>query len=95
MQDPGNLRSVLWLSEDAGGKGVILVDKTTDPYNPTSVRAGMGAIFTQCICCARTEDSAEWKFESDNHIVGAFTENAANDRKYNYSRDMILMMGSE
>jgi len=95
IQDPGNLGSVLRSSEGVGGKGVILVDETTDPYHPTAVRASMGALFTQHICSTQTSDLAEWKSKTRYHIVGAFTENAVNYRQYNYPEDMILMMGSE
>src|SRR5581483_9331639 len=46
-QDPGNLGTILRSCDATGCRGVILLDHTTDPYDPTALRASMGAIFSQ------------------------------------------------
>ena len=43
--DPGNLGTILRTCASAGVEEVILTSGTVDPYNPKSVRAGMGAQF--------------------------------------------------
>ena len=47
VQDPGNLGTILRTSDAVGGSGIMLLDQATDPYDPTAVRASMGAIFSQ------------------------------------------------
>ncbi|MBR5115814.1 MAG: RNA methyltransferase [Lachnospiraceae bacterium] len=45
LQDPGNLGTILRMSEGAGVTGVLLTGSTADPYNPKVVRGTMGSIF--------------------------------------------------
>lgn len=95
VQDPGNLGSTLRSLDAVGGCGMILLDKPTDAYHPTAVRASMGAIFTQKIVKTTTASLTEWKHKNSSVIVGTWCGDAQPYRNYNYPRDMILMMGSE
>lgn len=45
IQDPGNLGTILRMSEGAGVSGLILSKDTVDMYNSKVVRSTMGAIF--------------------------------------------------
>ena len=45
IQDPGNLGTILRMSEGAGVDGLILSKDTVDMYNSKVVRSTMGAIF--------------------------------------------------
>jgi TrmH family RNA methyltransferase len=95
VQDPGNLGSILRSADAAGGKGVVLLDESTDPFHPTSVRASMGGIFSQKIIKSSLEAFSQWKKAANYPLVGTWCENGLNYRRYNYPRDMILLMGSE
>ena len=95
VQDPGNLGSILRSLDAAGGNGVILLDDATDPYSPTSVRASMGAIFTQKLIKSSLEIFSNWKKSSKYPTIGTWCEEGLNYRRYNYPEDMILLMGSE
>ena len=46
VADPGNLGTIMRTHDAAGGEGIILLDQSTDPYDPSAVRASMGALFT-------------------------------------------------
>jgi TrmH family RNA methyltransferase len=95
VQDPGNLGSTLRSLDAAGGRGMILLGDSTDPYHPTAVRASMGAIFTQKLVKTGTAEMRQWKEKVKAKIVGTWCGDAQPYRSYNYPRDMILMMGSE
>ena len=95
VQDPGNLGSALRSLDGAGGNGLILLDKSTDAYHPTAVRASMGSIFSQKLVRTTTQEMADWKQANDAVIIGTWCGDAQPYRSYNYPRDMILMMGSE
>lgn len=95
VQDPGNLGSILRSSDAAGGQGVVLLDESTDPYHPTAVRASMGGIFTQKIIKTSLEEFTQWKKANSYPLVGALCGERLNYRRYNYPKDMILLMGSE
>lgn len=45
MQDPGNLGTILRMSEAAGVTGLLMSSDTVDIYNPKVIRATMGTIF--------------------------------------------------
>ena len=51
-QDPGNIGTILRTMDAVNANGLILVDGGADAYHPTSVRASMGAVFTQKIVAA-------------------------------------------
>jgi len=95
VQDPGNLGSILRSLDATGGNGMILLDDATDPYHPTSVRASMGGIFTQKLIKCSLETFSKWKKASDYPLVGTWCDEGLNYRRYNYPKDMILLMGSE
>ena len=95
VQDPGNLGSILRSLDAAGGKGIILLDESTDPYHPTSVRASMGGIFSQKIIKSSLEAFSIWKKGNNYSLVGTWCGTGTNYRRYNYPKDMILLMGSE
>jgi TrmH family RNA methyltransferase len=95
VQDPGNLGSALRSLDGAGGKGLILLGDSTDPYHPTAVRASMGAIFTQKLVKTNTQTLAAWKQQHQALIVGTWCGDAQPYRSYNYPEAVLLMMGSE
>ncbi|MDP2965631.1 MAG: RNA methyltransferase [Pelolinea sp.] len=95
VQDPGNLGSILRSADAAGGKGIVLLDESTDPYHPTSVRASMGGIFSQKIIKTSLEGFSQWKKANNYPLVGTRCGEGLNYRRYNYPKDMILLMGSE
>jgi TrmH family RNA methyltransferase len=45
VQDPGNLGTIIRVSEGAGVTAVILSENTVDPYNYKVIRASTGSIF--------------------------------------------------
>lgn len=95
IQDPGNLGTILRSLDAAGGKGVILLGQSTDPFHPSAVRASTGAIFTQKLVRADLEKFREWKELSAFPVIGTYCGDVLNYRDYNYPQDLIVMMGSE
>ena len=95
IQDPGNLGSILRSSDGAGGRGIILIGQTTDPYHPTAVRASMGAIFTQEIIHLEIQRFIEWAKAVVIPLIGTVCGPAEHYKKYNYPENMVLLLGSE
>lgn len=95
IQDPGNLGAILRTLDAVGGRGVILLDQSTDPYDPAAVRGSMGAIFSLELVKTSFSRFAEWKRYQRIPIVGT-SDKAANDYHYaDYPDLFILLMGSE
>jgi len=94
-QDPGNIGSILRSIDGAGASGLILLDGGADPYHPSAVRASMGALFWKPITSAAFGEFVDWTKKQGYRIVGASAQAAVDYREANYSRPLILLLGSE
>lgn len=95
IADPGNLGTIIRTTESAGGEGVILLDQTTDPFDPTAIRASMGAIFDIKIVRCSLSEFAAWKNENGFMVVGTDGEADIDFRKILYPQQVVVLMGSE
>lgn len=94
-QDPGNLGSILRTSDAVGAEGIILLGATTDPHDPTAIRASMGAIFSQRLVRATFAEFIAWANQQSCSVVGAAGSGAMDYRAYRYTAPFVLLMGSE
>ncbi len=95
VADPGNLGTIFRTLDAAGGKGVILLDQSTDPYDPTAVRASMGALFSQKRVHVDFNQFAAWKKSRGIYLVGT-SDKAREDYHFiRYPSGFVLLMGSE
>lgn len=95
IQDPGNLGSILRTIDAIGGKGIILIDHCTDPYDISSVRGSMGSIFSLKII--KSDSNTFLKFVTKNNLILIGTSDKAkiDYQSVNYDKETILLMGSE
>jgi RNA methyltransferase, TrmH family len=95
VADPGNLGTILRTLDAVGGQGVILLEQCTDPYDLTSVRASMGALFDLKIVKSSFEAFAAWKQNNEVALIG--TSGAAQQDYHltHYPQPFVLLMGSE
>jgi TrmH family RNA methyltransferase len=95
VADPGNLGTILRTHDAAGGAGAILLDQSTDPYDPAAVRASMGALFDQFVVRATFEEFAAWKRVTGCWLIGTSNAAAQDYHTYHYPAPLVLLMGSE
>jgi len=95
IQDPGNLGTILRTSDAVGGKGLILLDQSTDPYSVAATRASMGALFSQNIIPANFVEFKEWKRENQIAVIATSDAAELDYQQFSYPDPMILLMGSE
>jgi RNA methyltransferase, TrmH family len=95
VQNPGNLGTILRTCDATGCRGVFLLDHATDAYDPTALRASMGAIFSQRLVKTSFQALADWKRFYHYPVVGASDAAVLNYRQADYPSPMILLMGSE
>lgn len=93
--DPGNLGTILRSCDATGCRGIILLDHTTDPYDPTALRASMGAIFSQRLVKTSFQAFTEWKNLHRYKLVGTSDAASLHYREITYPSPVILLMGSE
>lgn len=95
VADPGNLGTILRTLDAVGGQGVILLDQSTDPYDPAAVRGSMGALFTQTLVRASLAEFADWKRQKAIPVVGTSDKAKMDYHVYRYPDPLVLLMGSE
>lgn len=95
VQDPGNLGTILRTCDAVGCTGLILIGQSTDPYDPTALRASMGAIFSMRLVKTGFEAFADWKQRHQYYVAGTSGAAPVDYQTIAYPLSLVLLMGSE
>lgn len=94
LRDPGNLGTMIRTAAALGTDTLILSSDCADVYNPKTVRAAMGAIFTRRILIADDMPAVVGLLRSLGRrtVAAALTEDAADARSLGLcSRDCVII----
>ena len=94
LRDPGNLGTLLRAAAGAGVSAVYLTPESVDPWNPKTVRAGMGAHFRLPLAMLDAEVLVELRARLPRRVVAS----AAADRPYDavdWTGPAALVIGGE
>ena len=95
-QDPGNVGTVVRTVACAGGNGVILLGKATDPFDPQSVRASAATLLALPVISSVTiADFMTWSKAHNLRLVGTSPEGEHSYRDIAYQRPLALLLGNE
>lgn len=95
LRDPGNLGTILRTGDAVGAGGLILVDDCVDPFSVESVRASMGALFTQKIATARWHDFITWLRSGPGQLIGTSLNTDHDYQAPRYESPAFLLVGNE
>lgn len=95
VQDPGNLGSIFRTLDAVGGKGIILIDHCTDPYDISTIRGSMGSIFSLKNIKISSQHFINFVTENNIPVIGTSDKATIDYQSISYSNNTILMMGSE
>ena len=95
IQDAGNLGTIIRTADGAGAQGILLLNNCIDPFDPAVVRASMGAIFSQKVVLTTTVSFVPWANNYQGLIIGTSDKANTYYRDMQYTKSMILLMGSE
>ena len=95
LRDPGNIGTMLRTGDAIGAGGLILVGDCADPFGVETVRASMGAIFTQRLAQARWDEFEPWLRGGDGQLVAASLREARPYRGAPYAAPCFVMVGNE
>lgn len=96
LQDPGNLGTIVRMSEGAGVTGIIMSSNTVDIYNPKTIRSTMGSlyrvpvIYVDDICKAVDECK-----EKGVKVYAAHLKGTDNYNQKDYAQPTAFMIGNE
>lgn len=95
LRDPGNLGTMLRTGDAVGAGGLILIDDCVDPFSVESVRASMGALFTQKIAHARWADFLTWLRAGPGQLVGTSLNTDSDYQGAHYQAPTFILAGNE
>lgn len=95
MRDPGNLGTLLRVGDAVGAGGVILVDDCVDPFSVETVRASMGALFTQAIVPSDWAAFLQWLRSGDGMLVGTSLQTDLDYQDPDYAAPTFILIGNE
>ncbi|MET0374171.1 MAG: RNA methyltransferase [Rhizorhabdus sp.] len=95
MRDPGNLGTLMRIGDAVGAGGIILVDDCVDPFSVETVRASMGAIFTQAIVPTEWAMFLDWLRAGPGQLVGTSLQTDHDYQGPRYAPPTFLLIGNE
>lgn len=95
VEKPGNIGAVLRSADGAGVDALIVADGGTDLYNPNTIRASLGTIFSIPVCTAQEEETLAWLRARGMRIFAARLDAALDYSTANFCGPTAIVLGSE
>lgn len=95
IEKPGNLGSIFRSADAAGADAVLVPDPVTDPFNPNTVRASIGTLFTVPVVCLDSSAALSWLQERRIRIVAASPMATRTFTEIDLSGPVAVVVGSE
>lgn len=97
LRDPGNLGTVIRTAAAFGVDTLLLSSDCADVYNPRTVRAAMGALFTRRVVIADDLPLALGAVRAAGYrtVAAAFTDDAADVREMSLGAHDCVVIGNE
>lgn len=95
IEKPGNLGTMLRTADGAGVDAVILSDKVTDIYNPNTVRASVGTLFSVPVIECSPRECWDWLEEQGIPMVAMTPHATRSLYETSLTGPVAVTMGSE
>lgn len=95
VEKPGNVGAVIRTADSAGLSALIAADARTDLYNPNTIRASLGTVFTFPVVAATTAQTLAWLREQHLAIYAARVDGSVLHTQVDYRRPAAIVLGSE
>ncbi|MFI5262617.1 MAG: TrmH family RNA methyltransferase [Candidatus Limnocylindrales bacterium] len=95
VEKPGNVGAILRTADAAGVDALIVADPATDLYNPNTIRASLGTIFTVPVVTAAAREVLAWIQARRLTAVVARVDAEQAYTDVDYRPGVALVLGSE
>jgi RNA methyltransferase, TrmH family len=95
IESPGNLGTIIRTAEAAGANGVLILNRNCDPYDPATVRATMGSLFSQRLVRCSVQEFNRWTKSNGVSVVASSPSGLMDFKALAYRFPAALVVGSE
>lgn len=95
VEKPGNLGAIIRTADAGGVSAVICCDPLTDLFNPNTIRASLGALFTRQVVAASSSEAVAWLKGNGVRIFAAALTGAVCHHEADLKGPVALILGSE
>jgi TrmH family RNA methyltransferase len=95
LEKPGNVGAVLRSADAAGVSALIVCDAGTDLFNPNTIRASLGTIFTVPTCAASADETLMWLRQRRLAIFTATSDAPTEYTNVDLAQPCAIVLGSE
>jgi TrmH family RNA methyltransferase len=94
-EKPGNIGAVLRSADAVGVSAIVVADPRTDLFNPNTIRASLGAIFTVPVCCAAASEVRDWLTAQRINVFAARVDADTLYTEVDFKKRAAIVLGSE
>jgi TrmH family RNA methyltransferase len=95
IESPGNLGTIIRTAEAAGATGLFVLGSDCDPYDPATIRASMGSLFSQRLVRCSTREFTDWAKSHRVAIVASSPKGLMDYKTLQYRFPAAIVIGSE
>jgi TrmH family RNA methyltransferase len=95
VEKPGNLGAILRSADAAGVSAVIAADEATDPFNPNTIRASLGTVFTIPLAVASSAETLAWLRANQLQIFATRVDGERLYHEVDFRAPSAIVLGSE
>ncbi|MGX1023007.1 TrmH family RNA methyltransferase [Psychroflexus sp. MBR-150] len=94
-EKPGNIGAILRTADAAQVDAIIIANPKTDLYNPNTIRASLGAVFSNQIALGSSKEVYAFLKEHSFYMYSATLQNSNSYLNEDYKNNTAFVMGSE
>ncbi len=95
IESPGNLGTMIRTAEAAGASGIFMLSPDCDPYDPATVRATMGSLFSQKLVKCSSREFIDWAKSNGVAVVASSPVGLMDFKVLHYRFPTVLVIGNE
>ena len=95
IESPGNLGTMIRTAEAAGASGIFMLSPDCDPYDPATVRATMGSLFSQKLVKCLPREFIDWTNSNGVTVVASSPAGLMDYKALHYRFPTVLVIGNE
>lgn len=95
LEKPGNIGAIFRSADAAGVDAIVLSNPLTDLFNPNTIRASLGTLFSIQHAEATNQNTYNWLTENKISIISTYLEATDSHFSASYSGPTAIVMGTE